>query len=699
MKNINKHIKIILASLAAILVIAGCNEEKIEPNKEFTDLALSFSTGRSTARESAVNQFYSFMDMSAGGTYREWRIPQGAFFLKGPIPNNLEYHDQFIVNPGDTISTDRTIHVMWTEGDTITPVTYYAEFEDSTSFIFPSYWDTEINQEVNDTISTVFEGGKWIAEYTFTIDVYDTVAATPKIMYMDQTEIDYENTASIELTFGDTLLFEDYSAFVNNNNSRPDNTVFRLHTTEENEDDRTYVRIFEDFRDGDYERRVMAPYVFEKLGEYQVELTATRDRTEQLRANSDTYSTPMIIKVVPKTTLFEIEGDVVELDGDVIEITLNDKLANVADNFATNFTVEIDGSPVTVSSVSKSSSSAKKLIVTLETPLVPEDAGKSVTISYDGANALLTSLDERPLQAFTDVAIDVYVPPVVASFTMDMTEIDQGQTITFTNTSEEDPDTYMWTFEGGTPATSTDENPTVTYAEPGLYDVTLVVTRSGDGSTDTMVMEDVILVKSNNLIFNAGTASDFESGSGWSIIEGIDAANVAYTTAAGAGESIVSLTVPMGGDLSGGGVLSSNKISSIPAGDYVFKTRFRSNGGGSEAAGGALEIRAYIQDHATFTPGPGNDANTARQIMGVFKLGGISTAATTDIWNSAVLTDSDTDDNWADSDEWVEVEVEFTVPTELTDHAVKFQVRVGAAHAATEDAVIELDYFELVPAK
>ena len=35
---------------------------------------------------------------------------------------------------------------------------------------------------------------------------------------------------------------------------------------------------------------------------------------------------------------------------------------------------------------------------------------------------------------------------------------------------------YLWTFEGGTPTTSTDENPTVSYATSGKFDVTLAVT-------------------------------------------------------------------------------------------------------------------------------------------------------------------------------------------------------------------------------
>ncbi|MGB4929129.1 MAG: T9SS type A sorting domain-containing protein, partial [Chitinophagales bacterium] len=43
--------------------------------------------------------------------------------------------------------------------------------------------------------------------------------------------------------------------------------------------------------------------------------------------------------------------------------------------------------------------------------------------------------------------------------------------------------TWAWEFPGGTPATSTLENPTVTYSTPGIYDVTL--TSANDlGSTE-----------------------------------------------------------------------------------------------------------------------------------------------------------------------------------------------------------------------
>lgn len=55
-----------------------------------------------------------------------------------------------------------------------------------------------------------------------------------------------------------------------------------------------------------------------------------------------------------------------------------------------------------------------------------------------------------------------------------------GDTVTFDGTDSYDPDGtvtgYAWTFEDGTPATSSADTGTVTWATPGEYEVTLIVT-------------------------------------------------------------------------------------------------------------------------------------------------------------------------------------------------------------------------------
>ena len=57
--------------------------------------------------------------------------------------------------------------------------------------------------------------------------------------------------------------------------------------------------------------------------------------------------------------------------------------------------------------------------------------------------------------------------------------------VQFSNASSANATGFSWTFEGGTPATSTEANPTVTFAQPGTYSVVLTVTNSAGSSTAT----------------------------------------------------------------------------------------------------------------------------------------------------------------------------------------------------------------------
>ena len=84
-------------------------------------------------------------------------------------------------------------------------------------------------------------------------------------------------------------------------------------------------------------------------------------------------------------------------------------------------------------------------------------------------------------------------PPPVADFTANVTEIEEGDTVSFTDMSQNDPETYLWHFEGGVPQESSDKNPSVVYPTEGVYTVSLTV-RNENGE-DTEVKENYITVK------------------------------------------------------------------------------------------------------------------------------------------------------------------------------------------------------------
>jgi PKD repeat protein len=58
-------------------------------------------------------------------------------------------------------------------------------------------------------------------------------------------------------------------------------------------------------------------------------------------------------------------------------------------------------------------------------------------------------------------------------------------TVQFTNTSTPNATTYAWQFPGGSPATSSAPNPSVTYSLPGTYTATLVASNSAGSTTST----------------------------------------------------------------------------------------------------------------------------------------------------------------------------------------------------------------------
>ena len=115
-------------------------------------------------------------------------------------------------------------------------------------------------------------------------------------------------------------------------------------------------------------------------------------------------------------------------------------------------------------------------------PQISFDAGAAGSFSYDlfvqNTCGQLTTSDVFEVQT------------TVAAFGANFTSGCAPFFISFENQSLGDYDEILWTFEGGMPATSTDENPSVIYNDAGEYDVTLTLTE--DGTEFTLVEEDFI---------------------------------------------------------------------------------------------------------------------------------------------------------------------------------------------------------------
>ncbi len=119
----------------------------------------------------------------------------------------------------------------------------------------------------------------------------------------------------------------------------------------------------------------------------------------------------------------------------------------------------------------------------------------SVIVSKDG---YCPKIIDVTVDDYETVNLNVQLTPgscMVANFSASMTDVALGQSINFTDGSFGDVVSWNWTFEGGTPATSTQQNPSnIIYSENGDYSVSLTIS-DAQGNTETLTRENYIHVR------------------------------------------------------------------------------------------------------------------------------------------------------------------------------------------------------------
>lgn len=103
---------------------------------------------------------------------------------------------------------------------------------------------------------------------------------------------------------------------------------------------------------------------------------------------------------------------------------------------------------------------------------------------------------------YSAFATEDYVSPNTTNISSEFsastpTTISVNQNVSFVDESSGNPTSWLWSFQGGNPTTSTNQNPTVTYTIPGTYLVSLKVTTS-NGDTDTEIKQGYVTVNSNS---------------------------------------------------------------------------------------------------------------------------------------------------------------------------------------------------------
>lgn len=101
--------------------------------------------------------------------------------------------------------------------------------------------------------------------------------------------------------------------------------------------------------------------------------------------------------------------------------------------------------------------------------------------------------------------------PPVTDFTASATSICVGQSVTFTDTSTNVPGAWTWTLPGGTPNSSTDQNPTVVYNTAGTY--TVILQAANFNGIDTKTVTNMITVTAYPTVTGTTPASRCDTGS------------------------------------------------------------------------------------------------------------------------------------------------------------------------------------------
>jgi len=111
----------------------------------------------------------------------------------------------------------------------------------------------------------------------------------------------------------------------------------------------------------------------------------------------------------------------------------------------------------------------------------------------------------------TQIASFSFSPPVIvaplANFSATPTYVGTGQDVNFQDQSLNSPTSWSWTFTGGTPATSTEQNPVVVYNTPGVYSVSLTVSNSA--GSDSKTITNYITVDETPITYCTSKGSNF----------------------------------------------------------------------------------------------------------------------------------------------------------------------------------------------
>jgi PKD repeat protein len=242
---------------------------------------------------------------------------------------------------------------------------------------------------------------------------------------------------------------------------------------------------------------------------------------------------------------------------------------------------------------------------TAQNPTVTYYTAGTYTVTLTASNAFGSDTETK----VDYITVEPPGQPPVADFSASATIITEGDSVNFTDLSTNNPDAWDWTFTGGTPSSSTLQNPTVTYYTQGTYTVELTATNAFGSDTETKV--DYITVEPGGTCIGEITNPGFETGTttGWTEIGSVsitsDAHTGSYAVSLDAASSALEQVVV---DLCGSTTytVSCWGKAKSPAGLYLGVKNY----GGAEQTVQFTDFKNYAQKSITFTTGATNTSVT-----------------------------------------------------------------------------------------
>tara|TARA_B110000483_G_scaffold153863_1_gene182878 strand:- start:3039 stop:6815 length:3777 start_codon:yes stop_codon:yes gene_type:complete len=137
-------------------------------------------------------------------------------------------------------------------------------------------------------------------------------------------------------------------------------------------------------------------------------------------------------------------------------------------------------------------------------------SGNEVLVKFEGFNSGTIGNN----MYLDNINITGVGSPLVADFNATSTSICVGESISYSDNSTGVVNSQSWSFQGGSPGTSSAASPTVTYNNPGVYDVSYTVNGSSGSNTETKTSYIVVsaLPQENATVINT-TCNEVSNGS------------------------------------------------------------------------------------------------------------------------------------------------------------------------------------------